>query len=150
MVDVQKISDDAYEIINDDQRLALNVQDLGRLETLLADILRPKIKADRSHKYQEFLNNLGNANNDGIQALLRTATHEDILVLLHSSENDMPLKKKLYGNMTENSVKIYVEDILFQFREGVPAYRFDEAMIRLIATVETLVKDGALKLDKGG
>jgi hypothetical protein len=150
MVDVQKISDDAYEIINDDQRLALNVQDLGRLETLLADILRPKIKADRSHKYQQFLNNLGNANNAGIQALLRTATHEDILVLLHSSENDMPLKKKLYGNMTENSVKIYVEDILFQFREGVPAYRFDEAMIRLIATVETLVKDGALKLDKGG
>lgn len=146
MVDVQKISDDAYEIVNDDQRLALNARDLARLESLLAEILQPEIRVDRVHKYQEFLSHLGAANNAGIQALLRTATHEDILVLLHSSENDIQLKKKLYGNMSENSVKIYVEDILFQFREGIPALRFDEAMLRLIATVETLVKDGALKM----
>ena len=74
------------------------------------------------------------------------ASHGDILVLLHSSENDPRLKQKLYGNMSENSVKMYLEDVLFQFRESVPAYRFDEAMTRLISTVETLVEKGALKL----
>ena len=36
--------------------------------------------------------------------------------------------------MSDNSVKLYVEDLLFQFREGVPGYRFDAAMLRLIET----------------
>ena len=146
MVNLKKISDDAYEIIIDEQRLALNIEDLTRLETLLADILRPQSRTERGRNYQSFLSNLGNADNSGIQALLHTASHDDILVLLHSSENDPRLKQKLYGNMSENSIKMYLEDVLFQFREGVPAYRFDEAMTRLISTVETLVKTGALKL----
>ncbi len=81
----------------------------------------------------------------GIQTLLRAATHDDILVLLHSSEEDQDLQNRLYGNMTENSLKMYLEDLLFQFREGVPDYRFDEAMTRLIKTAEALAKDGKLR-----
>lgn len=147
MVDVNKKSDDAYEIVVKEQKLNLDAGELVRLDMLLTEILRPESKSERAEKYQTFLNNLGGADNAGIQALLRTASHDDILVLLHSSENDMQLKKKLYGNMSENSVKMYLEDILFQFREGVPDYRFDEAMTRLISTVEILIKDGTLKLD---
>ena len=81
------------------------------------------------------------------KALLRTAAHDDILVLLHSSEDKTELHNKLYGNMSDNSVKLYMEDLLFQFREGVPGYRFDAAMLRLIETAETLVGEGALNFD---
>ncbi|MEK9677317.1 MAG: hypothetical protein VW169_02890 [Rhodospirillaceae bacterium] len=40
---------------------------------------------------------------------------------------------------------MYLEDLLFQFREGVPDYRLDKAMTRLIKTAEALVKDGKLR-----
>ena len=55
------------------------------------------------------------------------------------------LKKKLYGNMSENSMKIYEEDLVFQFREGLPDYRLDEAMTRLLKTAERLAQEGNLK-----
>ena len=83
---------------------------------------------------------------------MRRASHDDILVLLRASEGDVALKKKLYSNMSENSIKIYVEDLVFQFRQGLPDYRLDEAMTRLLKqlralpTMEPLVsreRDGA-------
>ena len=88
------------------------------------------------------------ANDTGIQALLRSAAHDDILVLLHSSEQDAALKEKLYSNMSGNSIKMYVEDLLFEFREGVPGYRFDSAMLRLIDTVEAMTRAGTLTIGK--
>ena len=96
----------------------------------------------------DFDSKLSSASDSGIQSLLRTASHDDILVLLHSSEKDTALKKKLYGNMSENSIKMYIEDMLFQFSDGVKSYQFDEAMTRLIKTVETLVEQGALTYDE--
>ena len=54
------------------------------------------------------------------------------------------MKKKLYRNMGENSMKMYAEDLLFQFQEGVPDYLFDEAMTRLIKSAENPTQDDVL------
>ena len=99
-------------------------------------------------RHQAFLAKLKFAEDSGIQALMRRASHDDILVLLRASERDVALKKKLYSNMSENSIKIYVEDLVFQFRQGLPDYRLDEAMTRLLKIAESLAKDGTLNFEK--
>jgi len=143
-IEVNRVNQDQFEIIIEDQRLTLDWDGLARLNREIGDFLDP---AARTERYERFLARLRSANNTGIQALLRTAAHDDILVLLHSSEDKTELHNKLYGNMSDNSVKLYMEDLLFQFREGVPGYRFDAAMLRLIETAETLVGEVALNFD---
>ncbi len=147
-VDLTKISPGRFELTLDDRRIAMSAAELEALRICIDDAIRPESRLERDKRYQEFLAELRTANDPGIQALLRTAAHEDILVLLHSSEQDVDLKKKLYGNMSENSIKMYVEDLLFEFREGVPLYRFDEAMARLIKIVESMVRAGTLTIER--
>jgi len=143
-LDLTKKSPGRFELTLDDRRIEMDAADLEALRIRIDDALRPESRQERDKRYQEFLAGLRDANDSGIQALLRTAAHEDILVLLHSSERDNDLRKKLYGNMSENSIKMYVEDLLFEFREGVPPYRFDDAMGRLIGIVESMVRAGTL------
>jgi flagellar motor switch protein FliG len=112
--------------------------------TTLRQSIERAIQPERAERYKLFLVNLTEAADSGIQNLLRTASHEDILVLLHSSEQNDGLRKKRYRNMSENSMKMYIEDLLFEFREGVPGYRFDGAMLRLIETVEKMVSAGTM------
>ena len=50
--------------------------------------------------------------------------------------------------MSQNSMKMYIEDLLFEFREGVPGYRFDDAMLRLIDTVEKMVSAGTISFPR--
>lgn len=141
---VNKIDDEKFEVLLGETRIELDFDSLEHLHSQTSAILRPETVAEKKHRHQEFLGKLSSANDNGIQALLRTATHDDILVLLHSCEQDKALKKKLYGNMSENSIKMYIEDMLFQFSDGVKSYQFDEAMTRLIKTVEQLAEKGVL------
>ncbi|MBT7266639.1 MAG: hypothetical protein HN884_07180, partial [Rhodospirillaceae bacterium] len=97
--------------------------------------------------HKELLDNLARANDNGIQSLLRLAEHDDVVILLKTSEEDEALKKKLYSNMTENAIKMFVEDMVFLMREGVPNYKFDEAMTRLIKSVEELTENGTLTIE---
>jgi len=147
-IHVNQINDQTYELIFDGQVVSISIGDMERLHHRLSDILRPETAQEKRSRHQSFLTKLKSAEDAGIQALFRAATHDDILVLLHSSEQDEDLKKKLYGNMSENSMKVYVEDLVFQFREGVPDYRFDEAMTRLLKTAEGLASDGVLRFRK--
>jgi len=146
-IEGNRVNQDQFEIVIDDQRLTLDTDGLARLNQEIGDLLDPAARIQRAERYERLLARLRSANNTGIQALLRTAAHDDILVLLHSSEDKTELHTKLYGNMSDNSVKLYMEDLLFQFREGVPEYRFDAATLRLIETAETLVGEGALNFD---
>ncbi len=147
-VKVSKIDEEKFEVLLGETRIELDFDSLEHLHTQMSAILRPETVAEKQNRHREFLSKLSSASDSGIQSLLRTASHDDILVLLHSSEKDTALKKKLYGNMSENSIKMYIEDMLFQFSDGVKSYQFDEAMTRLIKTVETLVEQGALTYDE--
>jgi flagellar motor switch protein FliG len=144
-IQVKKTDEHRYHVVLDSHGTDMSLEDMERLHHMLTDILRPETAHEKRTRHQAFLSSLRTADDTGIQTLLRAASHDDILVLLHSSEEDQDLQNRLYGNMTENSLKMYLEDLLFQFREGVPDYRFDEAMTRLIKTAESLVKDGKLR-----
>ena len=143
-IDINKIDDQTYQVIFDDQILSFSITDLERLHHRLSAILRPETVREKRARQQTFLTKLKDAEDSGIQALLRSVGHDDILVLLHFSENDEALKEKLYRNMGKNSMKMYAEDLLFQFQEGVPDYLFDEAMTRLIKSAENLIQDDVL------
>ena len=144
-IDIDKVDDETYQLKFDEHQVIISIIELEQLHHRLSSILRPETVQEKRSRQQTFLNQLKEAEDAGIQALLRSAVHDDILVLLHSSENDEALKEKLYGNMGENSVRMYAEDLLFKFPEVVPDYLFDEAMTRLIKTAESLAQDGALK-----
>ena len=144
-IDIDMIDDETYQLYFDDQTFLFSITELERLHHRLSTILRPETVQEKRSRQMAFLSQLKGAEDAGIQALLRSAVHDDILVLLHSSENDKALKEKLYGNMGEKSVRMYAEDLLFKFPEGVPDYLMDEAMTRLSKTAESLAQDGALK-----
>ena len=144
-IDIDKVDDETYQLKFDEHQVIISITELEQLHHRLSSILRPETVQEKRSRQQTFLNQLKGAEDAGIQALLRSAVHDDILVLLHSSEKDEALKEKLYGNMGKNSVRMYAEDLLFKFPEVVPDYLFDEAMTRLIKTAESLAQDGALK-----
>jgi flagellar motor switch protein FliG len=143
-IEVAKTEPGRFALTLDARTIEVDERDLRTLWTQIEDVIRPEDRAKRGERYRTFLHHLTEASDSGIQNLLRTAAHEDILVLLHSSERDETLKKKLYRNMSQNSMKLYIEDLLFEFREGVPGYRFDDAMLRLIDTVEKMASAGTI------
>ncbi len=143
-VTVNKITDETYEILFGENRVEVSAQDLEHLHFQLSFILRPETVAEKQSRHKEFLDQLVYANDSGIQSLLRVADHDDVVILLTICEEDEALKKKLYRNMTENAIKMFVEDMMFFMREGVPKYKFDEAMTRLIKSVEELTEKGSL------
>ena len=146
-ITINKIDDGNFEVLLGETRIELDFDSLEHLHAQMSAILRPETVAEKRKHQQEFLVKLSSASDSGIQSLLRTAASDDILVLLHTSEKEKPLKKKLYGNMSENSIKMYIEDMLFKFSDGVKSYQFDEAMTRLIKTVDQLEMQGALSYD---
>ncbi len=145
-INVNKLEDDTYEILFGDNRIEVSAQDLEHLHSQLSAILRPETVAEKQSRHQEFLGQLLRANDSGIQSFLRLADHDDVVILLNTVQDDDALMKKLYGNMTENAIKMFVEDMTFLMREGVPNHKFDEAMTRLIKSVEQLVQKGGLEI----
>ena len=143
-IGIDEVGEETYQLKIDDQIILINIEDLERLHHRLSAIHRPETVQEKRARQENFLNKLKDAEDSGIQALLRSVGHNDILVLLHSSEKDDALKDKLYRNMGENSIKMYAEDLLFRFSEGVPDYLFDEAITRLIKIAESLTQDNVL------
>ena len=146
-ISVNQGDEETFELVFDETIIPISIGDMERLHYQLSNILRPTTVQEKKARHEAFLAKLRFADDSGIQALIRKVSHNDILVLLHVSEQDVVLLKKLHGNMSENSIRIYEEDIVFQFREGLPDYRLDESMTRLLKTAESLAKDGTLKFE---
>jgi len=89
-----------------------------------------------------FLLNIRRGSDVGVQALLRVADHDDVLALLKASEKDQRAHKKLFENMGETSRKIFTEDLVFRYANGVPAGEINNAIHRLSATVRDIEKEG--------
>jgi flagellar motor switch protein FliG len=147
-IGIAKLEPGRFALTFDAKIIEVNEHDLKTLWMRIEEAIQPEERDKRAERYKSFLAHLSSASDAGIQTLLRTAAHDDILVLLHSSEDNDRLKKKLYRNMSQNSMKMYIEDLLFEFREGVPGYRFDGAMVRLIETVEKMVSAGTISFPR--
>ena len=147
-ISVNQCSDETFELVLDETTIPISIGDMECLHYQLSKILRPTTVQEKKARHQAFLAKLRYAEDSGIQALMRRVSHDDLLVLLRVSERDVTLKKKLYSNMSENSTKIYGEDLVFQFRQGLPDYRLDEAMTRLLKTAESLAEEGTLNFKR--
>ena len=91
-IDINKVDEHTYQLVFDDEIFSFRITDLERLHHRLSAILRPETVREKRARQQIFLTKLKDAEDSGIQALLRSVGHEDILVLLHLSEKDEVLK----------------------------------------------------------
>lgn len=147
-VEVKKVAGDNIEITVDDQRLTVDPKNARVILAHLAQIIRPETASQRSEGTAKFLNQLRNASDSGIQGLLRSADHDDVLVLLKLAEEDTTLRTKLYGNMTPKSAQLYAEDLEFKFQAELPGILVEDAVHRLIQTANELIENGTLKFKK--
>jgi flagellar motor switch protein FliG len=146
-VTVKRLADDRYAITSEGTELVLDTAALEELHAELTEILRPDTAAEKRAQRHAFMEKLATASDVGIQALLITAGHDDILVLLRAAESAPALSEKLHANMTEKSARLYAEDLSFMFRDAIPVHRLDEATQRLIALVDDLAEAGTLTFE---
>jgi len=147
-IDVTKHDDGAFGLTFDGNEVSLSAQDMKMLLLQITQILAPgpevarKIEADR----QRFLERLKGAIDVDLQIFIQAADHDDVVVLLKAAEDDQAAREKLFRNMSENSRKMFIEDMEFRFREDVPVSQFSAALSRLHQTAEELRSDGRADL----
>ncbi len=85
---VNKISDDVYEILFEDNRIEIMAEDKEHLHSQLSEILRPETMAEKQNHHKELLENLTRTNVSGIQSLLHFADYDDVIILLETAEQN--------------------------------------------------------------
>ena len=145
-ITVKKAAPDVFELTLDDTTVALEGDDLKELLLQITRVLIPAREAaeDAKGRAREFMRRIKNANDLGIQKLLRQVDPDDVLVLLKIAENNPAVRDKFHRNMSERSQKIFSEDLAYRFKDKVPASRADAAIERLSAAVAGLEEEGAL------
>ena len=83
-----KISDDVYEILFEDNLIEITAEDLEHLHSHLSAILRPETVAEKQNRHKELLENLTRINVSGIQSLLHFADYDDVIILLETAEQN--------------------------------------------------------------
>lgn len=146
-IEVKRNSRGGIDVTVDDHTIGLDQNGAKELSALLSHVLDPASVDERSARAQQFLYNLRLANDAGIQGLLRNASHDDVLVLLKSAEDDEVLKGRLYANMTDRSAQLYDEDLQFRFQEEMPSILVENALSRLMEAAAQLANDGMLTFD---
>lgn len=145
-ISVHKTGADAFAVTIGDTRVTLNASDLRALLLEITQVLLPGANPGASPRHQasDLLARLKRASDIGLQALIRTVHHDDVLVLLKIGERDEVLRRKLYANMSERKRKMCVEDMLFKFKDGVAEDLVGETMGRLGRAAANLEVDGHL------
>jgi len=144
-ITVKKTAQDTFALSIGDSEAAL---DGGQIKELLLQItkvlLPPGDGLSVEERTEAFKRHMENANDVGIQKFLRVAEEDDILLLLKIAEDDEMLVNKFYGNMSERSRKMFSEDLIYKFKDDVPASRIENAIARLIRTARELEEEGSL------
>lgn len=90
---------------------------------------------------QAFFRRLMEANDPGIQSLLRQAGHEDVLVVLKVNEGDDAFRAKFFRNMSANMQKMFREDLNYKFKEPPPDSKVAAAVARLRKVCDALERE---------
>ena len=145
-ITVKKAAPDVFELTLGDTGVALEGDDLKDLLLQITRVLIPAPRAaeDAKERARDFMRRIKNANDLGIQKLLRLIDPDDVLVLLKIAENNPAVRDKFHRNMSERSQKIFAEDLAYRFKDKVPASVADAAIGRLSAAVAGLEEEGAL------
>jgi hypothetical protein len=135
---VQQTGPEAFRIVLGEATATLSATDLALLATEATRALHPGASSA-----SEFVQRLRGASDVGVQALLRTAAEDDVLVLLKLCEKDRALTDLLLRNMSDRSRTLFLEDLTFKFRDqGPSASAATAALVRLARTVRTLEEQG--------
>lgn len=144
-INARQAAPDVYTITFDETEVVLEGGDIKTLLLEVMKLLAPDGSTEKSkEKAKEFLRHIKNANDVGIQKLMLSARHEDLLVLLSKAEDDQVLQDKFFNNMSDTNRKVFVEDLDFQSREEQPEGLERDAFKRLIKTARKLEADGSL------
>ncbi|MBT3361276.1 MAG: hypothetical protein HN403_16765 [Rhodospirillales bacterium] len=145
-ISVGRTEKGAISIAFGETKVELNMAETKTLLLELTKVLLPgaaaaKKPADRA---SVLVKKFRTANDVGIQKLLRVADHDDLVALLKFGENDTQLTGKIYGNMSEKSRKIFVEDLSYRFKDNISDDDLGAAVTRLAVTTRQLEDDGSL------
>ena len=145
-ITAKKAAPDVYSLSFDDTEVALEGNDLKTLLIQITRLLRPAGELAKSgdERRKEFLRHIKNADDVGLQKFLLAADHEDVLILLKVAEHDKALLKKFYGNMSDRSRKICIEDLIFKYKDGVSAAQVAAVIGRLGAIAKDFENEGTL------
>jgi len=152
-ISVKKVSSDTFAITFGDVVVALSETEVRTLLLQLTRTISPELAARRARRlaggdgpnYRDFMRRLRNANDIGIQALLRSVSTDDTLILLKLGEKSELLQKKLFSNMSDKSAQMFTEDLSYKFPDDlVPDTMAREALRRIITEAEKLEARGTL------
>jgi hypothetical protein len=143
-VSIKQTAADEYLLSFDDTQVSATGADLKDLLLAVTGVLMPDAGQSDDEHTRQFINQIKTANDVGIQMLLRVADQDDILVLLKHGEGDEALLDKFYRNMSERSRKIFAEDLIYKFKDKVPAAQVNAAVNQLIVAARDLEDKGSL------
>lgn len=149
--DVKKTDDGRFRIrLGEDAEAELSA---AEIKTLLIQILGQMAPggdgggaaADPVKTLDRLMGHLQDANDVGIETLIRAAADDDVLVLLKSAEENEALSAKLYRNMSQRTAKMYRDDLSFRYADGIPDADIGRAASRLAAHAQALESEGLLQ-----
>jgi len=150
-ISVGRTEQGSITIAFDETTVTLNMAETKTLLLELTRVLVPgaAVMKGAAERAGMLVGKIKTANDVGIQKLLRIADHDDLVALLKFAENDEQLTGKFYGNMTEKSRKIFVEDVSYRFQDSIGDDDLSTAATRLAITIRRLEEDGSLVYAEG-
>ena len=151
-ITVKKVSPDTFALNFNDVTVALNEVEIRTLLLQLTRTISPELAIRRARgsghdgpDYRAFMRRLRCANDIGIQALLRSVSTDDTLVLLKLGEKSELLQKKLFSNMSDRSAQMFTEDLSYKFPDDmVPDTMARDALKRIMKEAKKLENRGTL------
>lgn len=141
---------DAFSLTLGDTDVELNAAGLKTVLVEITRLLVPGASLAESEEEQArtFIGQIRRGNDVGIQKMLLICQHDDLLALLKAGETDKALLLKFYSNMSERSRKIFAEDLVYRFADGLPPGRLRHAVENLARCADQLASDGTLIFEK--
>ncbi len=144
-ISLDKTGGDEYALRFDDTEVILDGDQVKHLLMAVMKTLAPgELVGNESSRAKDFIERIKTASDVGIQKLLLVAEHDDMLMLLKSGQDDQALQDKFIANMSDKLHKIFEEDLLYQFTDGVPEVQLLQAVGRLIEKAAELEEEGTL------
>jgi len=147
-IEVIKNSDGTFGLLFGDEEISLSAKDMKALLLEITGVLAPGPEVAKKARVQRqrLCERLKIATNVDLQIFIQAADHDDMVVLLKAVEDDQDIRGKLFGNMSDNSRKMLVEDMEFKFKDDVTDQQVSSALNRLLQFADELRAEGRTDL----
>jgi hypothetical protein len=148
-IDVRQVAPGQFSLTFDNSEVTLDARDVKNLLLQVMRAMAPGAAGgapapSTEDRARDFMGQFMTANDVGIQKFIMAADQNDILVMLKVAETDKALQDRFYRNMSERLRKIFAEDIVYKFKNGVSKAQINAAFSRLMPAAQNLEKTGVL------